>query len=305
MKSFTVNKLYILESLDPNQANGEYLKPARELKKAMDAEGVPCELIEMDGLVGFYTTMTKIANDCWNGVKPILHFVCHSGKLPDAKFPLGLVLWNSRINGNEVIKWRELEDELEQINTACRFNLFVTMSVCEALISLEHLLDKNHRIPFCGILASPDPIKLHTSTLCFKEYYVALIQKLDVNAAYGAYNTLLQKLNQQYIAKGLKPESIEQHFADDLFTKFAKLDFQTNRSKIWQVRKLAIKELIKEYKVPKKQLPEKLIQAFIGKNYELLWGIHKGMQDYKFMLDIYPDQLDRFNLPRSIEDLKK
>ena len=305
MKSFTVNKLYILESLDPNQANGAYLKTARELKKAMDAESVPCELLDMDGIVGFHNTMTRIAGDCWKGVKPILHFVCHSGKLPDAKFPLGLALWNTQIQDYEAIKWRELEDELEQINLACKFNLFVTLSVCEGLISLEHLLDENHRIPFCGLLASPNPIKLRTSTICFKEYYVTLIRTLDVNAAYAEYNKLLQLLNQLYIANGLDPESIEQHFADDLFTRFAKLDFKTNRSQIWQVRKLAIKELIKEYKVPKSRLPEPLIRGFIGKNYELLWKIHKRMQEYKFMLDIYPDQKDRFNLPQSIEDLKK
>lgn len=304
MKYFEFNKLYIIESVNPNEANGAYKQPANTLKQAMDSVNAPCELKVIDSAACFYKTLTQIMHDSWNGVRPILHFICHSLKIADEEFPRGLAIWNSQRQCNELITWKELSYALESINLASHFNLFVTLSVCEGLMSLENFLDENHRIPFCGILASPDPIKLCTSIICFKEYYVELMKVHDVNAAYNAYVKLLNSLNQYYIAKGIKPERIEQEFADDIYTKFARIDFKTNRSRPWFVRKIAIKELKKELHQTKRQLPEKLIQAFIGKNYQLLWSIHEGMQNYKFMLDLYPEQLHRFDLPQSIEDLK-
>ena len=304
MKSFELNKLFIIESLEPSHRNGVYDKPAKELKDAMDKEKLLCDLITIDGDQEFYQKMLMIKEECKKGIKPIIHFVCHGYCIDDKSPAIGMAIWNSNKKGYDLIPWREVENYLESINEACQVNLFVTLSVCKAFIeSLSHILDDGHRIPFCGIIASPDPVKVNTSFQYFTTFYIELIKTQDVGKAYSEAQKLLDNLNKLYIAHNLDPERQILMFSDELFTRAAKGDFSINRSKPYQVRKLAIKEIEREFNLKKKHIPEFLIRRFIGKNYELLWSIHKEMQDFKFMLDIFPTQRQRFELPQNIKDL--
>ena len=301
MKSFTFNKVYIVRSLNPN--NTQLLAPGDLLYQQLNLQNVPCELCDVShGIVDFNQIMNKIVGDCvTKDIKPIIHFICH-GAEPCQKYPNGaLALWDHQ-EGSIIYTWDKILPYLEHINIVCKLNLFVSMCVCYGFYSLLHLLDESHRIPFCGLLASPDPINLHCAIVGFARFYESLIANKSTSTAIDDLQKSLMPLKNWYEQQNIPMERFLVLFSDDLFTHAAKEDFQKNRSSIFKLWKLGL-YIFKRIK--NRNIRNHAIVAFIKENYKKYPSLFKRMKDHKFMLDIYPDQQERFDLPKDIKDLMK
>ena len=305
MKSFTFNKVYILRSLNPNEK--QLWIPGDELLKELKAYDIECEIIDIqEGIMQFRDVMQKINKSCKSlNVRPIIHFICHGlGPNQNSRYPIGaMCLWNNYKQINEIIEWKALLYHLELINEACHFNLFVSMSVCYGFYSLLKLFEPSYRIPFCGILATPDPVYVVPSTTYYTDFYTALIQDKNVGAAIDKLQQSLFAFEDWYKKSGLKTEEQLVKFSDDLFTQAAREDYQKNRSNNYQLRNSAIQA----YKDAGHKTPpsEDFISKYIAAHPDFFWKEFSKLRDYQFMLDIYPDNHDRFELPYKLEDLSK
>lgn len=299
MKNFTFNKVYIIRSLNPAQPQmwlpGNTL--LNELRKAK-VESEPVDIL--DGWIGFNREIIRIAGECiTNNIKPIVHFICHGGE-PSTKYPRGaMAFWNKNTNSNDIYEWEQILPYLEYLNLVSHFNLFVSMSVCHGFYSLLNMLQDYHRIPFCGLLASPNPISLVSSIVGFPEFYTSLVQNKDITVAIDDLRRAVEPLRPYYENQGLKLEEYLVLFSDELFTKAAKDDYKKNRSSL-----AALWRLGKKIYYRMRSRRDEHIRAFVGKNLREYPTFFLQMRDYKFMLDVYPEERPRFELPDSIEDLK-
>lgn len=306
MKNFTFNKVYIVRSLDLDISKKDYWEPGDKLKDALTNSGINCNIIDVQhGLLEYQQVMQSIKNECiTDEIRPIIHFICHG--VPYNKYsnyPNGaMALWNADKNNDECIEWTYILQMLEEVNLASRLNLFVTMSVCHGFYSLLKILDPHYRIPFCGILASPDPVYVLSSQSYFVDFYLALINNKDVYAAQQALHDCFMSFKDAYEREGIKMEEQIVLFTDNLFSNAARGDFKLHRSTRDQLQKTAI-DAYHDYGIVNPS--EQQIEAFIQANYQFFWKEFTMLRDYKFMLDLYPENKDRLELPMTIIDLQK
>lgn len=305
MKGFTFNKVYIIRSLNPNDK--QLWVPGDELFNGLKKCNVDCEIIDIqEGITQFRDVILNINNACKKlNIRPVIHFICHGVK-PNAyaQYPTGaMCLWNNNKQINEVIKWVDLMYFLELINEACHFNLFISMSICYGFYSVLNLLGDTYRIPFYGILASPDPIYAVPAAAYYTDFYVALIQDQNVNAAIDKLQQSLSAYEDLYKNYGWKKEQQLVKFSDDLFSQAAREDYQKNRSNESQLR-ISATQAYKDagYNTPPS---EDFISKYISAHPNLFWEEFSKLRDYKFMLDIYPENHDRLELPYKLENLAK
>lgn len=304
MKSFTFNKVYIIRSLDPGKK--EYWTPGDVLLKEMINEGVPCEIKDvLHGFANFVEVTTSIYTECTSdGIRPIIHFICHGlgpNQLPQYNDG-ALAIWNNDTQKNELIQWEYVFYLLAPINKASHFNLFITMSVCHGFYSAIKILDPNYRIPFCGILASPDSVMVNSSMEYFKAFYLSLIHNKDVYVAIKQLLNNLMTFKDEYEKLGIDFERQLVVFSDILFTNAAKEDYQQNRSNNAKLRRTAIQA----YHDAEGITPsEGQIRAFVGLHPILFWKEFSKMRDSKFMLDVYPENKKILELPYSFNELKR
>lgn len=300
MKSFTFNKVYIIRSIDPSDYNLNL--PGQVLFDMLKKAGVPCELIDIHtGLVGFNQVILKITGDCiTQDVKPILHFTCH-GAEPSKKHPNGAMFLWDHLNGYSAYSWQTILPFLERLNIACQTNLFVSLCICHGFYSLLHLLDETYRIPFCGLLASPDPVYQQTAILAFGSFYLSLLSNQDVSTAIDDLRNSIATLKPWYDSHNIPMEEFLVLFSDDLFTKAAKEDFKKNRSTLFKLWQLG--ERLFGY-IRNRNKRNGLISLYVRENLVRFPVIYKHLRDFKFMLDIYPQQRNVFDLPKNIKDLQ-
>lgn len=304
MKSFTFNKVYIIRSLDPELK--KFWIPGDELLKEMTKESVPCEIKDvLYGFSNFVEVTTSIYSECMKeGIKPIMHFICHGlgpNQLPQYNDG-ALAIWNDDTHQNVLIRWEDVFYLLAPINKASHFNLFITMSVCHGFYSAIKILDPHYRIPFCGILASPDSVLVDSSMEYFKAFYLSLIQNRDVNVAIKQLVENLLTFKDEYEKLGIDFERQLVLFSDILFTDAAKEDYKQNRSNNAKLRRTAIQS----YNDAEGVNPtEAQIRAFVGSHPILYWKEFSKMRDAKFMLDVYPENKRILELPYSFNELRQ
>ena len=138
MQSFQFNKIIVVESinLDPSlpvYRIGSSLKSEIDTTIAGLKPSIPtltCELIEIHSMADWRDFIDNLHNDCTQGVKPILHFICHGNQN-------GMAL--DGVDGG--ILWADFMKNMEKVNVATSNNLFVSLCVCCGFYSLLHLLD--------------------------------------------------------------------------------------------------------------------------------------------------------------------
>lgn len=301
MKTFHFNKIIILQSINPCDSSqkllcepGPYLKTEIDKKlaelKANDNsyKDVVCELKFINSIDEWQNEWTKIVEDCANGIKPIIHIVSHGSK--EALY----------INNNGTalpILWMDVYSVLEKANIACHNNIFVTMCVCYGFHSLKRLLKDQHRIPFVGILASPDTVHVYDAKVRFTDFYLSLITGRDV---YEAMKLVLDDINKVWSVIGSKPNDLIIKFADDLFVENFKEVYNLRQDPNYLKR-----EAIMSLWSSGLPVSENIIQLYVEEYNKRIPEIYQKMVDNKFMFDLYPEERQRFDIPSNLKDLMK
>lgn len=297
MNTFSFNKIIIVQSLSLDPALNSY-RIGAQLKADIDSTlvaltppnvSITCDLVEIHSIADWHSFISSLRNDCRQGQKPILHFICHGSTSHIALdgVPGGL-------------EWSRFVADMESINVLTSNNLFVSLCVCYGFYSMLHLLDERYRIPFCGLVSCPYPLHVFTAAQCFPAFYRSLLTNRDINHAKQALYTELQKLATPNPANPSDDLYVE--FTDDLFMKAVLGDYKKNRMNPASRRENAIKALKDSGHNYKDQA---LINKFLAQETQMLFGLYRNLRDYKFMLDKNPADKSRYNMPDDFRVLLK
>lgn len=303
MDHFSFNSVVIIESISPTTpmlySVGVNLKKKiddnLQLIQAKDDSylDIKCEIIHINGLDEWNTSWDSLEKRCEEGLKPIIHFVCHGSS--DGKYLV--------INDHEkdvFIPWFDVCDKLERINVQNKNNTFVTMCVCHGFNILKKLLlEKNRRIPFCGLISSPDEISAVDAEIRFVDFYISLLTNKDVTKAFKAIEDDFELIKKKY-GKGMTANMLIK-FSDDLFLDAFKEEVESRKD--WTVSYQKAKDAIKSDNRFTGLTPEQvdlLTQLYLNLYSEKIDRIYVEMRDYKFMFDLFPEQKQRFDFPETI-----
>lgn len=284
MRNFRFNKIYVIESLDPNERHtgkelyDDLIARMPFIHKELLVDYKPINTIkEWDQL------MDDILRECQNtGNIPILHLEIHgeaSGK--------GLVT-----NSKELITLEHAGNQFRAINIQTGCNLFITLGVCKGLYLLFNM-HMNKPMPFVGAVGSFDTILNYDIYLRYYDFYDTFFRTLDIASAYRA----LQEANPNLDSK------FRYMPADEIFYK----NYQEYLNK--QCTETALKQRAKESiavlncrnrheRKEKERLFIKEEKAKRGKYFREHASIF-------FMTKEFPENKDRFDVPKDFKELKE
>lgn len=297
MKNFRFNKIILIQSLSPEHENSPLGKPGPALYdtiiKRLDHlksqkeinEDVTCDYLKIYSLNEWNILVGRLIAESKNGLCPILHFICHGDK------DEGMSIWDMNANAYMELEWRALFSSFKDINVNTHNNLFVSMCVCEAFWSLLNLFS-DEQIPFAGIVASPDSIFAIDAEIRFPVFYDALLSNRDIQSA-------KQKLEEDYkrVAAliGEKSAFIHVCFSDELFMNAYKKEIERRKDPNY-LRKRAVEGLQAGGLTP----TEDDIRLFIDDYFSHYQEDYRRIRDKKFMIDLYPEERDRYDFPDEV-----
>ena len=296
MTIFKFNKLYIIESLCPDNISDGYNTPNINLSKCLDSlqkQERLCffkyELIQIHkGFEQFKSTIEMICAECTNGIFPIIHFLGHGSQGG------GIYLWNEDKHDDEMLAWKELYTQLALVNSSCHNNLFFTTTACHGFDSYRELFaDEVSTIPFVGIIAiDPDEsFYVHDADIVFCTFYKVLLETMSVNDAIEAVHS------QEKNMYGKIPYMA---FSDDTFRHvYPKAQEQSYKiTNIERLVNIVAKQLNLSPKTKEKTLNDFLKEVDKHKQEDYI-----RIRDKKFLFDDPLVNKARFNLPDCVEEL--
>lgn len=286
MKNFYFNKIYVIESLPSgDRKTGKELYDDLLRYQMIKHPKLTAEYKPISSSDEWDCLMNEVAVDCeQNGNQPILHLEIHGEATGQ-----GLVFENG-----DYVSYNNIRPQLVRINVASQCNLFLTLAVCKGLYmtSTNHL---NQPMPFCGLLGAYDIIFENDLAIRFNEFYDELFDSFELAKA---YKRLLS------VNPGI-PHSYRFVHADELFCRVYQNYINENcNDKVIEQRALdAAKE--NNYQLPNRQLRRKFQRDFEKqeKKTRLRYFI-EATKNY-FMLDQFPENKDRFEVPANLEELKR
>ena len=172
---FEFNRFYVIESLGSSEAHTgtelcEYLKTTTDALK-YTSTGV----ITISGREGWSQLMDFLKTEISQEALPILRFEIHG----DSE---GLYL-----NNGDLIKWRDVYNDLSDLNRLMHCNLMVTFAVCFGLNILRQIRFDNI-MPFCFTVGSMKKMYNNHIPACFKAFYNEFFSTRDIDKAVKALN---------------------------------------------------------------------------------------------------------------------
>lgn len=297
MKNFVFNQLYVIQSLpvELNRIGNEKEQTGEQLYndvlrwQEVKHPSLNVHLHKIQDRQDWNSLMDLILNDCQNnGAIPVLHFEIHGASTNDM-FTNGFVLANG-----ELIDIETIGCQLRAINIATRFNLFVTLAVCKGM-SLLLNMHPEQPMPFIGAIGSFNEITESDLLLRYTEFYTEFFDSFDIAKAFIALMNANpnMKSDYRYIP------------ADELFIR----NYQRYIDE--QCTSEAIRNRAKESEaILPKPLKNRAERRRFYKDFQKQEK-HNRYRYYKealgkfFQLDEFPENKERFDVPLTIEELRK
>lgn len=286
MKNFKFNTLHIIESLKEDEPHtGRILYEDLQLQQFIH-EGLQVKFDDLDCASQWDDLMSQILHECrTNGKSPILHLEIHGCEQ-------GIEFRDGSFRTVE-----QVAEQFRKINIAIGCNLFVTMGVCKGLYVLfETHIDK--AMPFCGAIGSFEKMSSYDIQLRYAEFYGTFFKTFDVTQAY------LQLIKTD---TGTPDEYTQYRYirVDEVFYK-AYLDYITKSCAQQGMAQRAL-DAAKENGVvlQTRQIRRKFQRKFAKEEKKSRGFYYKQAANQFFMLDRYPENRDRFDVPDNYENLEQ
>ncbi len=218
-----------------------------------------------------YECLSGILRETSRDSLPILHFEVHGSDKCD-----GLYLKN-----NEFISWNDLKKPLTAINIASGNNLMITMAICNGA-HIARVLNPTERAICWGFFGPLKPVP-SLAAISFRPFYSTLLSSSNGDEAMKAFN------------EDLANESIQFKFMPSiLFFKLVLCAYNDNFIKAKQ-RKEHVRYLYDQVKASGlRKIPtygdiKKMLKRFDR-------PIFEKFKNRFFMIDLYPENRDRFNI---------
>ena len=177
MSTFGFNKIFILESLLPNE-----LQTGTELEKRINAwaplQGINCQAVTFpvhsmqDWEVawnGIYTSITQMGNN------PIIHLEMHGNKTH-----VGI---DKGQNG--IIPLIDVFKKVQKANVLSHNNTFLSLAVCKGL-NVIRSLGVYEPMPFCGVMGSEETLDNAELLENYTIFYKSFLKTLNLDTADAA-----------------------------------------------------------------------------------------------------------------------
>lgn len=281
MKIPEINKLYIVESLsDDDTKTG--LELSEDLNSWVpsvypDKEVVHVPVANKEDFYKFFDSLYQEIEE--NNVIPIIHFEIHGESMGR-----GLIL-----SSGELVTIGEFGDLLRRCNIATGCRLFITLAVCHGLMSLFSIYATSP-MPFCGVLGSLDILYESDIQIRFKEFYEELFSSFDLNEA-------TRKLK---AANGSLQAEYESHMAGELFIKsyYGYLEKKCSPEAVEKRAKSCFKSKSREEQ-------HRFITQFKVRERRTRDPEYRTIRDRFFMTDRFPENIERFHLPKDTKELQE
>lgn len=285
MSKFFFNKLFIIQSLEDSDR-----KTGTELENIINTwatkNNLPIQAVLFDVETkeeweatwnGIYTSIRDCANI------PIIHLVMHGNE--------SYVGIKKGYSG--LIPLSELFDKVRKANELSRNNIFLSMAVCKGLNVIRSLSISKH-MPFCGLLASEDPLSNVESLANYALFYKSFFTKLNID-----------KAKAELKANGIHPELYKLSKPEEIFMNAmcGYLESQSKDDKIEErARTIANmgnidirdeqewKDFVETVRTLVKEEDEKHYQLYVNTF---------------FLFDLYPEIEDRFQVPKTLAEFKE
>lgn len=281
MNTFDFNKIFVLESLFGERQTGKELyQDILRWQKFKHKGKLQIEFIEITNKSEFNLFFEALTHECrTEGIMPILHLEIHGNS-----YGLQLV-------SKEIVSWEELYNYLVAINIIIKNNLFLTLGVCEGAYLMSQI--KPYKpVPFYGFIGSFQKITSEDIIIRYSAFYTEFLESFSVNKAINMLFKSNPKLPSSY--QLIKSEETFYHslkLYEDLWSTPKKIDERFENLVVRenlvfvsrQERRKNKRWFEKQLKGTKEQFRLKYMRTF-------------------FMVDKYPDQIERFDLPQSIKD---
>ena len=281
INSIKFNTVYVIESLDyknEKETGKELYDDLLRWKEFQLGNPFKAVLFQVKNRNEFFKSLDDIKTDCdENNVFPMIHFEIHGNRKG-----LGLI-------SNEFIKWKELYQNLIDINSIIGNNLFITLAVCKGAYLMK-LIKLNNPAPFWGFIGSFDIIDVDDILIRYNEFYLELLESFDIRSAFNK----LQNANSRFPSKYRFINS-ELTFKE-VYANYIKVKTSQNGLKE-RAKQVQIDENLKFNSRAEKRRFEK---SFKKKVKETKNEFYQKHSEIFFMIDKFPQNRKRFNVNKSV-----
>lgn len=286
MKDMKFNTLYIIESLkDGDLKTGYSLFEDLKLQEYVH-EHVRVEYKEPKSSDEWDEMMTRILNECkGQEVYPIIHLEVHGAEN-------GIQLSNG-----DVVLRDNVGEQLRQINIETGCNLFLTMGVCKGLYVLFNTqLDKP--MPFCGAIGSFSTLKAGDIQLRYAEFYETFFRTFDITQAY------IQLIK---VETGFPVEYTQYRYihVDELFCRVYQNYLKVGCKQEGMLQRALDAAQENGIILPNRQQKRQFQRDFTKQEKKTREMYYQEATRIFFMLDTHPENRNRFNVPKTIEELEE
>lgn len=280
MRSFSFNKIFVIESLNDKKTGHELYNDILRWKQKLNNNIFECEFVELNSRVEFFSFFQNLLMEINHGLKPIFHFEIHG--LSDKS---GLSLKN-----NDKILYKELANLLSQINKVIGNNLFLTLAVCHGAYLLEGVrIDQP--APYLGFIGSFEEVKNNDTLLRYSDFYDEFLTSFN-----------LEKSIQRFLnVNALTPNTFTIIETEETFKQVYKNYIKENTS--GRGIKKRLKEVEKQQffkNLHEKQNFEKKFKEEVLRTRQKFFIKHR---DIFFMINDFPGNESRFKLPKKYYEI--
>lgn len=284
MKNFSFNKIYVLESLPAHERHtGKELYDDLIARMPYFHSELLVDYRSIDTILTWDNVMQDILLDCeQNKNVPILHFEVH-GDINGR----GLVT-----SSKQLVTIEHVGEQLREINVATGCNLLITLGVCKGLYLLFNML-LSRPMPFIGAVGSFDDLNNNDIYLRYYDFYDTFFRTLDIGKSLVA----LQNANPDM------PSSYRYIAADELFYKNYQIYLDTQCTPE-ALQRRAQSEISKHFPNLNRNQRREKERLFISEEKRSRARFFKEHASIFFMLENYPENKERFDVPSSFAELK-
>lgn len=285
MSTFSFNKIFVLESLLPNEfQTGTELE--RRINSWAPSQGINCQVVTFQihsmqdwevAWNGIYTSITQMGNN------PIIHLEMH-GNETQVGIDKGK---NGSISLIDVFKKVQKANELSHNNT------FLSLAVCEGL-NVIRSLGVYEPMPFCGVMGSEETLGNQELLENYTIFYKTFLKTLNLDAADAAMKASGIEAGKY---KLVKPEQVFMNaYLGYLET------YKTDEQIVDKAKKAACDAgiVFKDDDEKNRFVRDYRCSLLLTENEEYQRAVNKF-----FMFDHYPEIRSRFSISKNIYDFKQ
>lgn len=282
ISKFSFDRIYVLESLpDEDRKTGTDLYEHLRYQEYKH-DFLKVYLREIDSVLSFIKVFAEIIEDCkQNHSSPVIHFEIHGNEN------------GIRLCSGEFVDWYSFADCLREVNYYSRFNLFITLAVCNGMHLMKTMVH-NKPAPYYMALGSFKELSSGSLSADFETFYDEFFDSLDIEKAVNALEIANPNEKNRYSCLS----------ADGTFSRVF-LSYLAANYKSDMKRKNAKKQIDSRVAFLARRSKRAFQKKFLSLEKSVVEDEFQKGKKVFFMMDYFPEIGNRVLIPKNLTELKK